>query len=187
MLDLARYAPTASNDQDVGYIVITDKTLLKRTGMDVFRYATWLYDKAQKGLFKHIARLTGLDKNRYFKKIDFARGKYSDPILYNAPALLLIHAPRKSRFGNENCTIAATTIINHLHSLGLGACLIGFLTVTLKYDRKLRQRLGIPKGRKAYECLVMGYPSYQYAGIVARKKPDVKFITDNRGRTELTD
>src|SRR4030042_1690960 len=40
ILDLARYSPTASNDQNVGYIVVTDKKLIDKTAKDIFGFAT---------------------------------------------------------------------------------------------------------------------------------------------------
>jgi hypothetical protein len=38
VLDLARYAPTASNDQNVGYIVVTDKHLIEETANTIFGF-----------------------------------------------------------------------------------------------------------------------------------------------------
>jgi Nitroreductase len=38
VLDLARYAPTASNDQNVGYIVVTGKHLIEETANTIFGF-----------------------------------------------------------------------------------------------------------------------------------------------------
>jgi nitroreductase/NAD-dependent dihydropyrimidine dehydrogenase PreA subunit len=180
VLDLARYAPTASNEQNVGYIVVTDNKLIEKTAKDIFGFASRLYDRTKKGIVKLIVQATGLAENRYIKAMEYAqkqsREAGRDLILYRAPALILIHAPEKTRFACDNCNIAATTIINHAHSLGLGTCFIGFLTVALRHSKKLRGRLGVPNDRKVHACLVMGYPSYQHAGTVSRKKPDVKWV-----------
>src|SRR4030042_1032756 len=127
----------------------------------------------KKGIVKLIVQGTGLAENRYIKSMDYAQKQNRDAgrdlILHSAPVLILIHAPKKTRFGCDNCNIAATTIINHAHSLGLGTCFIGFLTVSLRYSKKLRGRLGIPDDRKGTPCLALGYPSYQHAGTVSRK------------------
>jgi nitroreductase len=180
VLSLARYAPTASNEQNVGYIVITDKKLIEKTAKAIFGFASRLYDRTKKGIVKLIVRSTGLAENRYIKAMDYAQKQTKeagrDLILHNAPVLILIHAPKKTRFACDNCNIAAATIINYAHSLGLGTCFIGFLTVALRYSKKLRGRLGVPNDRKVHACLVMGYPSYQHAKTVSRKKPDVKWI-----------
>jgi nitroreductase/NAD-dependent dihydropyrimidine dehydrogenase PreA subunit len=180
VLSLARYAPTASNEQNVGYIVITDKKLIEKSAKAIFGFASRLYDRTKKGIVKLIVRSTGLAENRYIKAMDYAQKQTKeagrDLILHNAPVLILIHAPKKTRFACDNCNIAAATIINYAHSLGLGTCFIGFLTVALRYSKKLRGRLGVPNDRKVHACLVMGYPSYQHAKTVSRKKPDVKWI-----------
>jgi nitroreductase/NAD-dependent dihydropyrimidine dehydrogenase PreA subunit len=178
VLDLARYAPTASNEQNVGYIVITDRKLIEKTAKAIFGFASRLYDRTKKGIVRFIVHGTGLSENRYIKAMEYAQQQHEagrDLILHNAPVLILIHAPKKTRFGSENCHIAAATIINHAHALGLGTCFIGFLTVSLRYSGKLRDRLGVPSDRKVHTSLVMGYPAYQHAGTVSRKKPDVKW------------
>ena len=180
VLNLARYAPTASNDQNVGYIVITDKKSIEKTAKDIFGFTSRLYDKTKKGIIRFIVNRTGLANNRYLKVMDYAQKQNAetdrDIILHNAPVLILIHTPKKARFGCDNCNIAATTIINYAHSLGLGTCYIGLLTMALRYSKKLRGRLGIPNDRKVHASLVLGYPSYQHAGTVSRKKPEVKWI-----------
>ena len=48
VLDLARYAPTASNDQNVCYIVITDKHLIEETANTIFGFTSRLYTKPRK-------------------------------------------------------------------------------------------------------------------------------------------
>ena len=73
ILDLARYAPTASNDQNVGYIVITDKRLIEETAKDIFGFASRLYNKTKKGIGRILLNLTGLANNRYLKVMDYVQ------------------------------------------------------------------------------------------------------------------
>ena len=131
ILDLARYAPTASNDQDVGYIVITDKRLIEETADHIFGLANRLFNTTKKGIGRFLVNLTGLANNRYLRDMDYVQEQNAengrDFILHNAPVLILIHAPQRKPFASDNCNIAAT-IINYAHTLGLGTCFIGFLT-----------------------------------------------------------
>jgi NAD-dependent dihydropyrimidine dehydrogenase PreA subunit len=73
VLSLARYAPTASNEQNVGYIVITDKKLIEKSAKAIFGFASRLYDRTKKGIVKLIVRSTGLAENRYIKAMDYAQ------------------------------------------------------------------------------------------------------------------
>lgn len=180
VLDLARYAPTASNEQNVGYIVITDKKLIEEAANNIFGFVSRLYNKTKKGIGRMIVNLTGLTNNRYFKVMDYVQKQNAetgrDFILHNAPVLILIHAPRNARFASDNCNIAVTTIINYAHALGLGTCLIGFMVMFLRYSRSLRKKFGIPKNRKVYASLVIGYPAYKYTYTASRKKPEVQWL-----------
>lgn len=177
IIDLARYAPTASNDQNVGYIVITNKKILSEISKRIFGFANRIYDKLDKGIGKIIKNATGLKNNRYIRRLDYIREEYiqsaRDYILYNAPVLILIYTPKKANFGCDNANIAATTIINHAHSLGLGTCFIGFMTLALRLSRKMRKLAGVPKDVKVHASLVLGYPAYGFANTVSRKKPDI--------------
>jgi nitroreductase len=180
ILDLARYAPTASNNQDVGYIVITDKHLIEETAASIFDLGSRLYNKTKKGIGRLLANLTGLANNRYFKVMSYVQEQNAktgrDYILHDAPVLILIHAPKKARFVCDNCNIAATTIINYAHALGLGTCLIGFMVITLRIGSKMRKKLGVPQDRRVYASLVMGYPAYRFANTVSRKMPEVQWL-----------
>ena len=89
--------------------------------------------------------------------------------------MILIHAP-KIPFASENCNIAATTIINYAHALGLGTCFVGIMSMALRFSGGLRKKLGVPENRKVCAGLVMGYPAYRYANTVSRKKPEVQWL-----------
>lgn len=176
ILDTARYAPTASNQQDVGYIVVTDKKLIQDTSRRIFNVVYSLHERLSRGIPGQIMKVTGLARNRYLRIMDYIKDE--DPedrdfILYNAPVLILMHMPEKSRFASEDCAIAATTIISYAHSLGLGTCIIGFLTMAMRFMGSLRKQLGVPKGRAVYTSLVMGYPAYGFARTVTRKNPEI--------------
>jgi nitroreductase/NAD-dependent dihydropyrimidine dehydrogenase PreA subunit len=180
IIDLARFSPTASNDQNVGYIVITNKKILTEISKRVFGFAIRIFELFESGPGKVIKNVTGLKNNRYIRRLEYIREEYAvskrDFILYNAPALLLIYTPRKANFGCDNANIAATTMINYAHSLGLGTCFIGFVTLAIRLSKNMRKLAGVPKDVRVHASLVMGYPAYTYVNTVSRKEPDVKWI-----------
>jgi nitroreductase/NAD-dependent dihydropyrimidine dehydrogenase PreA subunit len=177
IIDLARYAPTASNNQDVGYIVITDKHLIEKTAENIFGLASRLFDRTKNGIGKLFVNITGLSKNRYLRVMNYVQEqKGRDFILHDAPVLILIHAPKSGQFSSDDCNIAATTIINYAHALGLGTCFMGIIVKYLRFSGKLRKTFGVPKNRRVYASLVMGYPAYHFANTVSRKKPEVQWL-----------
>jgi len=180
VLDTARYAPTASNSQDVGYIVIMDKRLIEKTAAGIFDLASNLFNKTKDGIGRVLAELTGLSKNRYLRVMHYVQNQHAqngrDFILHDAPVLILIHAPKRKPFACDDCAIAATTIVNYAHTLGLGTCFMGLLILVLKWRKKIRKEFRVPEGRRVYAALVMGYPAYRFTNTVSRKKPDVDWV-----------
>lgn len=185
ILRLAGYSPTASNLQNVGYIVITDKSVLGAVSAAVFGIGRKIYEKTRKGpgkifylFLKAVSR--GDDLERYIEPMGYYIGeteKGRDFILHHAPALILVHGPQKGSFNSENCNIAAANIMNYAHALGLGTCYIGFLCVALKISRFLRKHVQLPKGRRVYACMVMGYPAFGHSFTTSRRKRPTQWIT----------
>jgi len=186
IIDLSRYSPTASNLQNVQYIIVTDKELIQKISKRIFAFSNrilkWLQMRWGKLIFRALARTDFVKSlSRYLKVMDYYKQQAEagrDYILHNAPVLLLLHAPAHSSFSCDNCNIAATNITNYSHALGLGTCYIGFLTMILRFNRTLRQWLDIPKGRRVFVSLVMGYPAYSHTFTVSRKKPGVRWIEE---------
>lgn len=184
ILDLANYSPTASNNMDVGYVVITDRELIKKTGAKIFgqgRSIKRIIDRPWgKPLLKLIELIYGKKTiSRYVDRFDL----YSqwvdagrDMIAHNAPALIIIHGPEKNRFAQDDCAIAATNITNYAHARGLGTCYIGMLVVPMGRNKKLRKRMGVPDGRKAYTVLTLGVPAKKYRNTPIRPPANVSWI-----------
>lgn len=187
VIDVARYSPTASNSQHVGYLVITNPERLSRISETVFAMARRFHDWA--GTPSGRLLMKGLKKNA---AIDLALRKYIEPmeyyieltesgrdlILHNAPALILLHGPSVSFFASDNCHIAAANIMNYAHALGLGTCMIGFVTLASRFHRGLSNLLELPKGRKLYASLVIGHPAFPHANTASRKTAPVKKINE---------
>jgi nitroreductase len=179
ILDLARYSPSAGNDQSVGYIVIQDKQVIRDISSAVFRSIMRIHTLARNRFMKLLLKPFRLIPDRYLRLMDYIREQHEstgrDYVLYDAPALILILAPKKEHFAAGNCSIAATNIMNYAHAMGLGTCCTGFMTMALQKKGKLRYKLSIPKNRDVFASLVMGYPAYMHSNTVSRKKPDIRW------------
>jgi len=184
LIDLARYSPTASNTMEVGYSVVLDRKLIRSTGLGIFklgeRINTFMHSRPGRLLRKLLQGTAPMSLvERYGDRIEHFRQFVAagrDPICYDAPALILVHSPAGSRFGRENCAIAATNLVNYAHAKGLGACYLGLVVVALGWDRKLRRKLGVPKGRRASLALVLGRPGHRYRNPVMRPPAEVSWV-----------
>jgi nitroreductase len=184
IISLVNYSPTATNSQNVGYLVIADKKILSKISKAIFGFSTKIFYFTKKFpgtiIYKAIKLLPGSDTiTRYIDPMQYyidETKKGRDFILHNAPVLILVHAPRGTEFSNENCNISAGNIMNYAYSLGLGTCYIGFLNLSLKYSKKMRNLVKLPKGRMVYACIVVGYPAYKHANTASRKKSEIKWV-----------
>ncbi|MFO7861980.1 MAG: nitroreductase family protein [Desulfosalsimonas sp.] len=184
ILGLCAWSPTASNKQDVAFTVITNKDVLQALSAAVFSIGAKAYRHSRKGpgklVYRALQKLApGNDLERYMEPMPWyleqqAAGR--DLILHNAPVLILVHAPKKGRFHCENCNIAAANIMNYAHARGLGTCYIGFVTLALKIFPGLRKLVSLPRGRRVYACLTMGYPAHAYARTTCRRPRPVDWV-----------
>jgi nitroreductase len=138
--------------------------------------------KSGKFVFTGLKKNAGLAKmmEKYIEPMEYylkLEESGRDLILHHAPALFVLHGPAFSFFASDNCNIAATNICNYAHSLGLGTCFIGFVTLASRFNKKLCKLVELPKDRRIYSSLVIGYPKYPYTYTVCRNSPNIKWVT----------
>ena len=103
-MDAARYAPTASNRQDLGWIVVQDRAALRRLADSI---AAWAEGSP---LYAAVAE-------------EYRRGV--DTMLRDAPCALLVHSRRDFAMSGQDCGVALTYVELLLAAEGLGACWSG--------------------------------------------------------------
>ncbi len=185
IIEVARFSPTASNSQHVSYIVITDPEVLKEISEMVFDLAVsfYKYSTTRSGqfIFKGLKMSAAVEAmlEKYIEPMAYyieLKDAGRDLILHHAPVLMLLHGPGMSFFGADNCNIAAANITNYAHSLGLGSCYIGFVTILSRISKKLCRLVNLPKSRKVYASVVLGHPSIKHTNIVSRIQPEITWV-----------
>jgi nitroreductase/NAD-dependent dihydropyrimidine dehydrogenase PreA subunit len=184
MLELARYSPTASNDQNVHFVVVRDRERIREAARRIWKAGETAYGAVNatpgKQAFAAIRSLLPVMRlAKYADAMDFymeesAMGR--DFILHDAPVLILIAVPNRASFGCDNCNIAAANITNYAHAIGLGTCYLGFLTLALRFSKSLRELLQVPEKKRVYASLSLGWPKYRHARATARKPPRITWL-----------
>jgi nitroreductase len=167
--------------------VITDRELIRRTAASVFNTVLKIRAATDKWwgrvIYRLLSRMTPAGSlNRYAERLDMYKSwteSGRDLILHNAPALILIHGPKKGRFVRENCAIASANLVNYAHARGLGTCYIGFLGLAMDWNKKLAVRLGVPAGRKPYLALTLGHPAVKYSNTPVRPPARVTWYNNS--------
>lgn len=173
ILEAAHRAPTASNSENIEFVMITNpdkiKALSKMT-VDIFGAAA---RKANSPFVKPFLKLFNpglLKQSKRLKLLGklFYTGR--DPIVRNATALLLITSPKKSRFGVVDSNLAFQNASLMAESLGVAHYYIGFMTtaIAMNKGKKLKEILSLERDVNA--VMALGMPAFRYPNYIDRKE-----------------
>jgi nitroreductase/NAD-dependent dihydropyrimidine dehydrogenase PreA subunit len=156
LIEIARYAPTAGNAQQLEWMVYTDKE-----GMHVLskHTADWMRENAARA--------------PYFSTIVEAWDAGIDQILRNVPVLLFVSAPKESAFGMTDLSLAFSYLDLAAPIFGLGTCWAGLLEGALKNWPPARKALGLTDDRPHHYPMMLGYPDVHYRRLPQRRKPKI--------------
>jgi nitroreductase/ferredoxin len=181
LLDVARYAPTGGNTQAVHYTILTGDEVrqLEVATADFYRQ---LIRRLESPVGRVLVRLvvgaepmerlvTGVpDLKRDVDRVERNEKGYC----HNAPVVILVHGGRVYPTIPEDCCFATYHLILAAETLGLGSCLIGFITQAAARSKTIRNVVGLPAGHRIYSTLAVGYPAERFFRLVPRNPPNVR-------------
>lgn len=183
IIDVARFAPSATNFQTTEYVVVQNKEVLTKIINLTYSYLAKMSKLLHNQIVSSLIRIV-LPKNAkeiisYRQKFDryvkaYKLGK--DKILYNAPVLILFHADKKTPFADVNANLALHNAYVYCWSLGLGSFYTGFVVQASHYNTEIKRLVSISTSNKIYGGLAIGYPKVKYNKWVERKKPRIKWV-----------
>ncbi|MCL5035927.1 MAG: nitroreductase family protein [Chloroflexi bacterium] len=183
LVETASLAPTGCNNRDVKFTVITDRQRLKEISALTRKTMHGLLEKLKSPLGRFFVGMA-IGKERlesmreaapFFTELIDNAPEEADPILYKAPAAVIIHHPSADFSAEANCWLAVTYLMLAAQARGLGTCLIGFVTGSAR-NPELKSKLGVPEGNGVYACVILGYPNIRYSRQVPYGKPDITWI-----------
>jgi nitroreductase/NAD-dependent dihydropyrimidine dehydrogenase PreA subunit len=157
LVDIARYAPSGSNSQQVHYLVLDTPDAVRNFDakiIDLMREA--------------IAQSSPLvDRLRMPVKVRaWEAGK--DLITRGAPALILAHAPKNYSLAVVDCSIALTYLDLAAPSFSLGTCWAGYVMIMLSQSDSLHRSLDLPEDHAVFGAMMVGYPTFKYHRLPLR-------------------
>ena len=164
LLNIARYAPTASNSQGISYIIVENKNILENASKIIFEWMeSQLKNPTHWSFSRHIKnyKATGIDT-----------------VLRNAPHLILATAPKNFKNGRENTISQLTYAELYATTLELGTCWAGlFEMCAFSNYSPLLSLFNIPEDKIITGALMVGYPKYKYKKLVNRIPLDITYIS----------
>ncbi len=183
VIDGARFAPSAKNNQSTRFIVVDKGDTLRQIASMT---AGWLGRSAKK-LRNPVIRAAYLmrgmtsreEYTRWIGQFELTARNMErgiDTILYNAPALILFHADKRMRFAEANANLALQNATFIAYTLGLGSFYTGYLVSACAHDRAIPRLLGLPKGHRVYAGLTLGYPKITFSRWIERNPAGIRWI-----------
>jgi nitroreductase len=142
LIDVAILAPSAINGQPWGFWVV-----LGRERVDDFsdRAKNWLVEK-----FAHDPTAVAVHQRLHLAPPDLS-------LLYHAPAMVLVVAKSFEKQADEDCCLAASSLMLAARDAGLGTCWIGSTRPWFNLPAT-KKELGIPESASVVAPIVLGYP-----------------------------
>ena len=168
LIEAAKYAPSSHNRQPWNFTIITKKKAIDSLSEDI---RSW-YDSVIK-LSMPLSFINEVKKS--VKEMRKRVKSEKDLFFYQAPLIIIIHAPKK-RFFLQDCSCAAQNIMLAARSLQIGSCWIGFADIVLNKSRKIKKKVNIPLSHGIMATIALGYPEKFPENALPRKDSKVEWI-----------
>ena len=155
MIHEATFAPSASNTQGWKFLIINDRSVMKR-----------ISDECKGNL------LTRMQNNPddYAKRYEKIMQNEEYNVFYNAPSVVYILGEKNYKNLMVDSALAAAYFMMAATSRGLGTCWINFAVVI--QSKEMLGELGIPEDYQIVAPIILGYPK-NIPAMPKRKEPEI--------------
>jgi nitroreductase/NAD-dependent dihydropyrimidine dehydrogenase PreA subunit len=160
LINTARYAPTASNAQNLHWTVIEGRDKLEPLSRET---VNWMERVIEAQPEAPIAD--------YFRPVVAGWANGYDGILRTARTLIVPSAPSGNPNGLVDLSIALAYIELAALPLGVGTCWAGLLRAAMLATPALVETMGLPEGHTWFYPMMIGYPRFKYYRLPERKAP----------------
>ncbi len=168
LVELASFAPTASNRQPVRWLVVENPAEVQRLGGLV---ADWM----RAGLSKQ----TPAARRNIERFVTFWDAG-TDLICRGAPHVIWACASTENPAWATDCIIALSYLELAAPSFGLGACWGGWLMTAARQFPALQEALHLPKGVAPHGAMLVGHPRFRFQRLPLRNAPQVFWHKETR-------
>jgi len=162
LIDIARYAPTGSNSQQVRWIVVNSRGEVKRlAGLAIEMMRQMVRAGHPLAARFPAARLVK----------SWESGK--DLVCRDAPALIVAYTPKDGLRSPVDPFIALSFLDVAAPALGLGTCWAGYLMAAIPQWPPLKEALGLSEAETSLAAMMVGYPKYRYHRLPPRNDPEI--------------
>lgn len=177
IIKAAHCAPTASNLQQVRFVLITQPDQLALVSQITINRFKFLLNKLENPFLKPILKRIVPANYSYvplFKRLIAAFEAGEDLILRQAKAVILIYTPQSCRFGCEDSNLAYQNASLMAESLGVAQFYTGFVCSVAKQTQELSKALGIDG--TIHAGMALAIPKFRFHNYIERQEPNLKVM-----------
>ena len=160
LIEMARYAPTAANAQNIQWTVIEGRDKLEPLSQETINWMERVIEAQPDSLLAS-----------YFRPVVAGWSTGYDVVLRTAQTLIVPSAPKESANGLVDLSIALAYLELAALPLGGGTCWAGLLRGAMLAIPELVESMGLPKGHTWFFPMMIGYPKLKYHRLPERKPP----------------
>ncbi|MGQ9750861.1 nitroreductase family protein [Desulfosoma sp.] len=164
LLQAARYAPSGHNSQGLSFTVVASPEAMDAVRRLVVQWMRRLVDSG-----------SPLAAQWHMQGIVHAHDKGQDPILRNAPHLIVASAPQSHQAARVTSFLALEYVELYATSLGLGTCWAGYVQTCAMDQPDLGRLLELPEDHRITGCLMAGFPDVTYHRLPERNPLQVRW------------
>lgn len=162
LIELARYAPTGHNVQNVEWMALGTRAELDKLAGLTVDWMRWMVVHKKE---------TAQNMNLEVTIRRWEEGH--DVILRRAPVVIVTHASKADMRAPTSSTIALAYLELAATGMGLGTCWAGYFGYAAANFPPLKKSLALPDGHQALGAMMVGYPKFRYKRLPTRKTPEI--------------
>lgn len=176
LLEAARWVPSGANCQCQQFTVITSpekRDHVRQQIMDYYRQCAETFTGSAGGgsqgqMLEHILAAVP----SFVKHVDAGR----DRLFFDAPAVILVHAPRHEVLPEAACAFATLAITLMADTIGLGTCITAYASMALQALPEMAAQVGVPEENVVHYVVVVGKPAEKYELVPPRRPAQVTWL-----------
>ncbi|MGL4988913.1 MAG: nitroreductase family protein [Cetobacterium sp.] len=165
IIEAGRFTQTASNAQNVNYVVVKENIgEVRKITLEILEgMANYILENSENVLYRRYANMWKMMHRDFIKN---PNGE--DKLFFKAPTLIMVTSEHPLNAG-----LASANMKLMVDALGLGAVFSGFLVKASEENDRLKQFLGVNPAEQIVACLVIGHPDIKYRRTTPRKKANI--------------
>jgi nitroreductase/ferredoxin len=193
ILEAGRFAPSAGNNQNWKFAVVTDPEFLNE--LELSAHYVWSSIHAQYNDEEQVAGLWqafggelmpvgNVEPRAMIRGLNQIQNKELASFL-NAPCVIFLGASDNMIAPDLQIGIAGQNMNIVGSSLGLGVCWSGFGSIATELNPDLKKKLGFDNGWRIVNTLCIGHPKFKQKGLVKRQARPVTWFRPGGNGPEM--